>query len=395
MQWKRRGSLLLIGLAFVIAPFGAVIASGTAAAAGSTCTWTGSGDGTSWSDSGNWSGCGGEPQNGDSLAFDSSGLSTDTFLSNDLSNLQVGSITFSGSGPYGYIINGNAISLNNGILDSAPSNVTGLNLAITLTSNQTFITTSATGTLDVGNSTFNIGSYNLQVGGAGWTQIDAAIVGSGTMAFNGNASAIYLLYGNNSGFSGPVNIAGGTLIINAGYTDPLGTSHVTIANGATLQESINANGTYTVANPITLAGNGANNASYGAGALIVHGYSASGTVNFTGPITLAGNATVGLVGANASITGSVSGCGYNLSTATGASGTLTGTLAGSCGSNPGTNSSNSGITDPSSAPAAPNTGYGRPLGFDPIAAVLVVGSTITMGTGLAVIYCQPRNHKHP
>ena len=394
-QWKRRGNFFVTGSLMLLAMFtGAMLISGSAAAAGSTCTWTGSGDGTSWSDSSNWSGCGGAPQNGDNLAFDTTSLSGLANLDNDISGLQVGSITFTGTGIYFYEIAGAAFSLSGGISDTSSTGNLFFNSGITLTADQAFTTT---GDLMIHSTTLTIGAYNLTLNGmdGGFdTHIYMPIVGSGKLIVNGDASSIYLLDGNSPNFSGQVDINAGTLIINAYETNQLGTGAVTIADGATLQESINADGTYSVSNPITIVGNGANNASYGAGALIVHGYSATGTVNFTGPITLAGNATVGLVGANAGITGAVSGCGYSLSKASGASGTLSGNLTGSCGSGgSGTSSSASDPAASSSSAAAPDTGYGHPSGHGLLSTLLECSSIVLIGTGLRLIYRQtaPKN----
>lgn len=363
----------------VIVPCAPVFLSGTAAASPQTCTWTGATN-DDWSTSTNWSGCGGGvPQNGDNLVFDVSSLSTPTQgnLVNSLSNLQVGSITFTGSNifsGYGYILSGNPISLSGGIHDGADT-INNLEMDITLTADQTF-TRSHSGYLVPDSATLDIGNHTLTLDSSssgGSIDIYDAITGTGKIVSKSGSYANFF-DNNNPGLSGPIDIQAGRLIINANQTDQLGTGPVTVEDGATLQESINANGNYTVNNPITLAGNG--RGSYGT--IHVEGFSATGTVSFTGNILLNGNVSVGLVGADAVIAGPVSGCGYTISPLAGNSGTLSGNLAGSCavpGAAPGSS------TNTANVPGAPNTGYGGPDN-DHLPLMLLVSSAAILAVGV-------------
>jgi hypothetical protein len=352
----------------------------TVAAAPATCTWTGGGDGTHWSSSANWSGCGGAPADGDNLTFDASILSTDAVLNNDMSGLQLGSISFTGTGPNFYAINGNSFSVDGGISNissGAPALIN--NSGITLTADQTF---SSNGLLDMGSVLLNTGTYNLTLDGSGTVDIYSEMTGSGTL--QASASRTFL-DNDNPNFSGPIHVTNGTLIINAANPIALGTGRVTIEDGATLQESINNNGTYTISNPITMAGNG--NGFWSAGALVVYGFSANGTVNFTGSITLTGDATVGVTSASVNIVGNVRGCGYSITEASGTSGPLSGNLTGSC-SAPGSSSGSSNQNAGGSSVIAPSTGYGAPTQSQPIVLLLGISAMVSIGIGSTILHRQ-------
>lgn len=359
----------------VAASFG--MFSPPALAAGNTCTWIGSATG-SWNTSSNWSGCGGGvPQNGDSLVFDSTGL-TSIHVNNNISNLQLNNISFQGTSIYSFYISGNAISLSGGITDNAHAGAE-LGMDITLTADQTF---SSHALLYLTGSNLYMGSYNLDAVATGGGRVDfySSITGTGTLTFS-NDGDMNFIDNDNPNFSGPINITQGTLVINAAQTNPLGSGHVTITDGATLQESIDSNGSYTISNPITMAGNGAG--FWSAGALVVYGYSAFGAVDFTGPITLTGDATVGVTSANASISGAVSGCGFTISRASGTSGTLSGNLAGSCTTPSSGNTG--GTNDPqtnNASVSAPDTGFGQPSSTRFSVYWALLGSVVALASGL-------------
>lgn len=351
--------------------------SAPAFAAGNTCTWIGSATG-SWNTSSNWSGCGGGvPQNGDSLVFDSTGL-TSINVHNDISNLQLNNITFQGTSIYPFDIYGNAISLSGGITDNTQFGA-GLSMDVTLTASQTF---SSKALLYITGSNLYMGNYNLDAVATSSGRVDfySAITGTGNLTLS-NDGNMNFINNNNPNFSGPIHITQGTLVINAAQTNPLGSGHVTIDNGATLQESINSNGTYTISNPITMAGNGAG--FWSAGALVVYGYSATGTVNFTGPITLTGDATVGVTSASVNISGAVSGCGLNISLASGTTGTLSGNLDGSCTSTTtgSTTATTSGPSTTTGSVSAPDTGSGAPSSRAP-AYIALLAAVISLASGL-------------
>lgn len=383
----RKAKFLIISI-LAAAPLGAALVTAPAYAAVNTCDWTGASS-QNWSNAANWSNCGGTaPQNGDNLVFNTTSLTSGAgSLNNDISNLQVGSISFTGSNNlFGYILSGNGISLSGGFSDTSNSS-NSFAMDITLTSNQTFSTdtsndvSSTANTLAIGNHTLTINSTS-----SGIVDLLSAITGTGEIDFNSATESNFINH-NNPGFSGIIKVASGRLIINASNTDQLGTGQVIVASGASLQESINANGTYSIANPITLGGSGIGST----GAIDVHGFSATGTVNFTGAITLTSDAVVSLESANANFTGTVSGCGYSISKKSGSSGTLSGNLTGSCntggsspsGSSSGTTASSSSTSSSTADPAAPSTGYGQPANQNtPIALAIISGTMLFAGVGL-------------
>lgn len=310
---------------------GVVGAHHTAYAAGANCTWTGASN-TFWSNAANWSGCGGQaPQDDDNLIFDTTPLtnSSDGFLTNDMSSLQVGSITFSGSNIYGYHIGGNGISLANGITSTA-NNINSLSVDITLTASQS-VTASSGSLVNFGDTSLDMGAYTLTISGAGRTEIWAAVVGTGTLKYSGTSHAFAFLHENSPNFSGTVLVQNSSrLIINAAQPTVLGTAAVVISDGGILQESFNTASSYTLSNAITLVGDGGGNN----GAINLHDFTGgTSTLTFSGTITLTGNTQIDLDNANAIFLSRPSGCGYSISKSSGSSGSggsLTGNLVGSC-----------------------------------------------------------------
>jgi hypothetical protein len=360
--------------------------AGSASALSYTCTWTGATN-KNWSVANNWANCNSAaPQNGDSLIFPVGilGSSSAGNLTNDISNLQLANISFSGTNAnhYAYNISGNAVSLSGGITDSTSPGST-VDLQITLTANQTF---SASDDLGIGDSSsnLNMGTNNLILSGTGGdVDINSAIVGSGELSLDGTNDTWGFLNNNDPSFSGALAVQTGRLIYNAAQPTALGSAAVTIADGATLQESINSTGSYTISNAITMTGDG----DGATGAIDVHAFSSTGSVNFTGPITLLGDTQIGLFNADASFTGTVSGCGYTMTSASGSSGTLSGNLVGIC-----MQSTNSGSSSSAPSGNSPDTGYGRPSQSNPIIALLIVGATISTATGLALLYRQKQTY---
>jgi fibronectin-binding autotransporter adhesin len=352
-------------------------------AAGNTCTWTGASN-TSWGTAGNWTSCGGTvPQNGDSLVFDDSVLSSSVSLTNNLTNLQVGSISFINNSINTYTINGNAISLSGGV---SSTGVIGdsLHLGVTLTADQTFSTQTG---LHVGISSANlvIGSHALTIDGGGSVSIDSPIVGGGTLALNSTGS--WGLLGQDSpNFTGIVDIRAETrLIINAAQSQALGTAAVTVHDTGVLQESVNVSAnTYVLGNNITMQGDGDNGSNHGA--INVHDFTGTGTstLTLTGTITLTNNAKADLDDANLNIQSQPVGCGFSITKSAGSSGAggnLTGNLTGTCAV----------VTTATTTPttttsiSAPNTGYGQPSAPSRLVLALSLISLTVVVAGLGLL----------
>lgn len=144
-------------------------------AAADSCTWTGA-TSANWSDGSNWTGCdnGGVPENGDALVFPSSASNKTT--NNDLSSLQVASITINGTG---YTLGGNGFTITSNLgITAAQSATISANVTYNTGSHVNFYPASgATLTLS-GVSNFTMSSfYETNIGSSVYT---------GTVDFTGN-----------------------------------------------------------------------------------------------------------------------------------------------------------------------------------------------------------------
>ena len=121
----RSGLQLLVALALL---------GGSAVTRAATDTWSGTAD-INWNNAGNWDN---PVATGDDLIFPTS---TRLISSNDFSALTIGSISLSSSG---YTLVGNALTITNGLSDSAGSNT--CSIALTLGASQTFQNNAGGGT---------------------------------------------------------------------------------------------------------------------------------------------------------------------------------------------------------------------------------------------------------
>lgn len=109
-----------------------------ASAEGKTCTWTGSAGDHKFATATNWKDCdNAAPTNGDHLVFDSAGMSDTTTLTNNISNLTIGGMTFKKSNPSRYV----NLDVNLGTVNLAGniqlSEIVGLTGIINLTKDAT------------------------------------------------------------------------------------------------------------------------------------------------------------------------------------------------------------------------------------------------------------------
>ncbi len=307
------GAVLMLSLSsLLLVNFGSVLAAGPF-----TCTWTGGGDGTSFSDAANWSGCNSaapQPADNDDLVFDNSSLSNTGFLEDDISGLVVGNINFSGSNDtYAYAItssNNYPITITDGVTDSTTVGYTGISTPLIISGDQTFSVASNT------NFSSLQGSSNV------------SITGGGTASFYDNA------------LTGPLNSYTGTVssnnsIIELGaFSDTNFTSSGAVAvSGTAALDLFNNDGgksntphqvTYNIA--VSLGGNGVGKL----GALNLDGNQDTNTTNtLAGAITLTSDVQVTATGSNTlNISGavtynshSISSIGANVTTITISKGT--------------------------------------------------------------------------
>jgi fibronectin-binding autotransporter adhesin len=318
---------LFIGLSSLLA---VMLPEGAHALGLYTCTWTGGGGDSNFSTAANWSGCNSaapQPADGDNLVFNVTALTGRTTLSNDITGLTVGSITFQGTNPsyYGFIITGNATTFGSGIVNSSNTSQT-INLDMTLSSNQAITGTGSiilgasgtTHTLDLNGKTLTVGNGS----NASNVSIYNILTGTGTAAVQ-SGSTLYLR-GSNSGATVGVTAATGATV-GAFTATALGSSSstTTISNGATL-DFCGLNGA-TISSNITVGGSGLEGfaalvAAVSCGSGGAGGSTSPAKVTLAGTITLTANTTVYTVD-TMTITGPLTG-NYTITGASGMSGTL-------------------------------------------------------------------------
>ncbi|WP_338287257.1 autotransporter-associated beta strand repeat-containing protein [Luteolibacter sp. LG18] len=164
-------------------------------------TWIAAPTSLNWSLAANWGGY--APVNNAALTF---GSSSATNLTNDLSGLTLGGVTFN-SGASAFTISGNAITLTGDIANNSTT-AQVLNLDMTLVGTRTM--TANTGAITLGGS----------LGDAG---MNASIIKAGTGT---------LTLSNTNTYTGGTTVNAGTLVVTG--SAPMGSGTVTL-NGGTLQ----------------------------------------------------------------------------------------------------------------------------------------------------------------
>jgi len=301
---------------FVIATFVAQFANVQLASA-ATLVWDGSAGDNKFSTAANWN-TNAVPVNGDVLSFDIATASTYTTLTNDLTNLSVAGINYTGAAANGnYYITGNTLTVTGNLTSTATANgdiaTLGINSNIILGANITAQNVSLAGNgKTVDTQGYSIGISGPCVGLAG-------LVGSGNVTASGTDSSISLGV-NGTTYTGNITITGGTVYAPLGS---LGTGAGTTTVSGTGVLSLYAAANSTWSEPFVLGGSG----SIGLQHSSTNGCSGSGptdvlTGTFTGPVTL--NTNFKFNGSdNMTITGTYNANGHTFTTASGATGTLT------------------------------------------------------------------------
>ncbi len=263
---------------------------------------------------------------GDNLVFDASIITsyTSSVIVNDISNLTVDSITFQAQNNNNifYTINGDNISLNNGITTVLPSPNTNysnfINSNLILLKSQTFsggsyssfYTSSTPLSITIGTNTLTLTNN---------ANVSASLSGTGSVILDSSSSINPL--GDSSSWSGTINATDGSA--NSIYIDPAGKL------GASASFTLSGKATIGVDSPNGF--NLSNNLNLGAGATILttDGSQVSGVTAFdsaqdltlSGTITLTGSAFVNTAG-TVTISGAITGTGYTLSPTQGMLGSL-------------------------------------------------------------------------
>jgi autotransporter-associated beta strand protein len=225
--------------------------AGPAAAGAATCTWTGLGASNVWSAAANWDNCGGDhqtPQAGDDLIFPSGAARAASV--NDLGSLGVASVRITGVPGAGsrYVISGDGVVLGGELAFNAPPDGAAQGPAfdapITLGAASTI---SNIGTAPARLGAIDVNGFPLLFAPTG-ANLEVAGTISGAGPITNNAARTLILHGANT-FTGPMQIDGGTVLIDNNAS--LGSASVgtTIATGGRLMLRF-----VQIMEPLTLSG---------------------------------------------------------------------------------------------------------------------------------------------
>lgn len=270
-----------------------------------TKIWDGGGSDDNMTTAANWS-PDVAPSAGDDLAFP--GSAAGTVINDFTAATSFNSINFTGAANLtGYTFTGNSMTLVDGIVDSISGahGTSTFNIDFILNGAQTF--NSGSGVVDI-NGNVNLGSSALTITGTSSLTLDGVVSGTGSITKQGAGDLF--MSGDNT-YSGATTVSAGVLIMK--HANALGTTAggTTVASGAGLT-FIKTSGDATVAEPLTLNGEGLN--AYLATLNVGLNYNQSADLiipyplaTFTGAITLGSNIKVGADGRNGKMTGAISG----------------------------------------------------------------------------------------
>jgi fibronectin-binding autotransporter adhesin len=242
-------------------------------------TWVGGNNANAWDlvNTVNWTGAPGPAfdnrfYDGDSVTFDDSGSNSPDI--NLVGTLSPATVTFSNTSAHNYTLSGTG--------DLA---VTG---AFSLTGSGTVTLANSGGVLTLPTITLNSGT--LAVDRTDDLALSGTISGAGALRKEGTNTVT--VSGDNSGFTGAITVADGTLQVDHGNINALGTAAMgtTVSNGATLD----LNGTTLATEVVTIEGAGVG----GIGALYdsrASGFGAADQSHINGVI-MTGDATIGVSG---------------------------------------------------------------------------------------------------
>ena len=191
-----------------------------------TDTWTGTSGSAAlsglnaWGTAGNWSGSIAPTTAGDNFIFPASPPSGFFFSTNSFSGLKINGITFNASG---YILNGNALTITNGITDNA--GLISNSIPLTLGAAQTFQNNSGSLFTNTENGTINLQTNTLTVGGGAPLFFNGAISGSSTNLNSNNqlisGGSLIVLSGANARLGAANSFGTNVVVITSGITNGL------------------------------------------------------------------------------------------------------------------------------------------------------------------------------
>jgi autotransporter-associated beta strand protein len=165
-----------------------------------------------WSNRDNWSPSG-APQNGDSLSFPIGNQFMEFSMNNDLVNLTIETITFTGAG---YTLNGNRLTLNQGITDNHVGALNRVRCDLQFTSGGGRFNSIDVGQLEVSGTTTLANNQDLTI-----TPVTTNMTVSGVIQGNGGLikrgeGALFVRGSANNTYTGPTRVEGGDMHLAKG-----------------------------------------------------------------------------------------------------------------------------------------------------------------------------------
>jgi autotransporter-associated beta strand protein len=263
--------------------------------------WTGASVSSgNWSDSDNWNPS--PPVTGDFLFFPPGALQL-TSNTNDLpANTTVGSITF---GDAGYLLSGNALSIDQGIFCTNSSGTNTINLNIRLNANLAFECTNPAVGLEL-TAGLNLNNRTLTARAAGEISISGAITGTGSIVKT-NSGGLSFLGGGANSYTGTTTVNQGTLRLNKNVVAIVGPLVIGDGTGGANNDVVRsfANSQISSSSAVTINSSGQldlNGFTGAAGSLTMTGGSVT---TGAGSLALNGNVTINSSSSQASISGSL------------------------------------------------------------------------------------------
>lgn len=209
-----------------------------------TCSWTGDVD-SNWSESGNWTGCSGAgvPVDGDTI--DMSTVSTHPFTNNDLTGLDLESITVTG---VNHSISGNPITIHNSI-SLADAAAIQIYTNVTLTHDAVYSVGTDSAFLRIEGNT-DLNGHQLNLDSSSSIYVNGNITGTGTLVSSGNSIAA--LFGDNT-FTGTIYLEAGSYLYFNSSTAAGDAANVITSTGDNVTFG-STNYNITIPNDINLSG---------------------------------------------------------------------------------------------------------------------------------------------
>ena len=233
---------------------------------------------------------------GDSIVFDNSLENSSQTIKNDNPSLSIANFTSQGSQNYQYTLTGNGMSISGGFINPSTARYIYVNIPVTFTASQTFGTQGHGNQYSL-NQSITIGSGSTLTVASLYSTYLPSLNGSGNIIFGGPGAGVndpnYRYTYNGGSISGDVEIQSG-VEFSLSTSLGLGTANITIDNGGQLET--NYSSPMTLANNITVSGNGSGVSNQGQGAIVnLYGpnRNSNNTMTLTGNITLNGDATFG------------------------------------------------------------------------------------------------------